>query len=106
MAAKGERELTIVVDANGTLFALDPVEALLGAVATEAFFERALHTAATLTMTGGWAPFTAIARAAYETTNAKLGLDAQGSDVLDALGELPPRPMRAGRSSWPAAPRS
>jgi 2-haloacid dehalogenase len=95
MAAARERELmppTAVFDANGTLFALDPVQELLGAAATEAFFQRALHSAAALTYAGVWAPFDEVARRALETTCAQLGLDVDQEAVLRALQELPPAP--------------
>jgi len=39
---------TVVFDANGTLFGLDPVQDLLGDAATEAFFQRTLHSAEAL----------------------------------------------------------
>jgi 2-haloacid dehalogenase len=80
----------IAFDANGTLFALDPVKELLGDAATEAFFERALHTAAVLTLAGLWAPFDEIAESALATACAQLGLDADRRAVLDAMKELPP----------------
>ena len=82
--------MRIAFDANGTLFALDPVEELLGEQATEAFFERVLHTAAALTFTGLWAPFDEIAERALATTCAQLGLDPDQRAVLDALKKLPP----------------
>jgi 2-haloacid dehalogenase len=83
---------TVVFDANGTLFGLDPVEKLLGAQATEAFFQRTLHSAAALTFAGEWAPFDEVARRALAATCAKLGLDVDQEAVLAALQELPPAP--------------
>lgn len=82
--------MKVAFDANGTLFALDPVEALLGAEAAEAFFERTLHTAASLTIAGVWAPFEEVAASALATACAKLELDADQDAVLAALKELPP----------------
>jgi 2-haloacid dehalogenase len=83
---------TVVFDANGTLFSLDPVQELLGAQATEAFFQRTLHSAAALTYAGTWAPFDEVARRALATTCAKLELDVDPQAVLQALQELPPAP--------------
>lgn len=82
--------MRIAFDANGTLFALEPVRAILGAEATEAFFERTLHTAAALSFAGLWAPFDEVAKRALATTCAKLELDADQDAVLAALTELPP----------------
>ena len=76
-------------DANGTLFELAPVEDLLGPVAAEAFFERTLHTAASLTLAGTWAPFDEVARGALATTCAKLGVEVDQDAVLRALSRLP-----------------
>lgn len=82
-------------DANGTLFGLDPVEELLGLAAAEAFFERTLHSAASLTLAGAWAPFAEVARDALATTCAKLGREVDVDEVLDALSELPAAPDAA-----------
>lgn len=82
-------------DANGTLFGLDPVERLLGPAATEAFFERTLHSAASLTLAGTWAPFAEVARSALATTCAKLELDVDQEAALRALSELPAAPDAA-----------
>src|SRR3954451_22396415 len=83
----------VVFDANGTLFELTLVEQALGsAVAAEAFFERLLHGAATLTLADGWTPFDELAASTLRTTCAKLGLDVDQQRVLAALQELPPAP--------------
>ena len=44
--------MNVVFDSMGTLFELTPVRERLGAAATEAWFERILHSAATLTVVG------------------------------------------------------
>jgi len=82
--------MRIAFDANGTLFALDPVKEILGGTVTEAFFQRTLHTAAALTFAGVWAPFDEVAKRALATTCAKLDLDVDQDAVLEALKELPP----------------
>jgi 2-haloacid dehalogenase len=80
---------TVVFDANGTLFDLAPVRDLLGPAATEAFFERTLHSAASLSFAGVWAPFDEVAARALATTCAKLELDVAQDEVLQRLAELP-----------------
>ena len=86
-------EAAIVCDSNGTLFDLAPVRAALGSAEhLEAFFERTLHSALTLTTIGAWAPFEEIARTALRTTVAKLELGVDQSSVLKALRELPAFP--------------
>jgi 2-haloacid dehalogenase len=84
----------IVFDANGTLFDLRAAApAVGGQTALEAWFERVLHGAATLSLTGAWAPFDELARAALATTCAKLGLeDVDVEAVLDRLERLPAFP--------------
>jgi 2-haloacid dehalogenase len=82
--------MNAVFDAMGTLFDLAPVRERLGAAATEAWFERILHSAATLTMLGEFVPFAELARTTLATTAAKLGIDADQSDVLAQLPQLPP----------------
>jgi 2-haloacid dehalogenase len=81
----------VAFDANGTLFALEPIERLLGRQATEAFFQRTLHTAAVVTLAGLWAPFEEVARRALATTCATLELDVDQEAALAALRELPPQ---------------
>jgi 2-haloacid dehalogenase len=84
---------TIVFDANGTLFDLAPVRALLGGEdRLEAFFQRTLHSAAALTLAGAWAPFDEVAAAALATTCAQLQLDVDQRRVREAMHELPPAP--------------
>ena len=84
----------IFFDANGTLFDLSPVgEALGGDERQEAFFERLLHSTASLTFAGIWLPFDQLAESVLATTCAKLGLDdVEQKQVLAAMKELPPYP--------------
>lgn len=82
--------MNVVFDAMGTLFDLAPLRDRLGAHATEAWFERILHSAATLTILGDFVPFEELARTTLATTCAKLGLDADQDDVLAQLQRLPP----------------
>jgi 2-haloacid dehalogenase len=82
--------MNMVFDAMGTLFDLAPVRKRLGDAATEAWFERLLHSAATVTMLGDFVPFKELARTTLATTTAKLGIDADRDDVLAQLQQLPP----------------
>lgn len=84
--------MNVVFDAMGTLFDLAPLRERLGADATEAWFERILHSAATLTIVGDFVPFKELARTTLATTTAKLGLDVDHDDVLAQLSRLPPMP--------------
>lgn len=86
---------TVVFDVMGTLFDLDRVRAAfvgLGAdpPALEAWFQRNLHEAATLTLVEDYRPFEEIAGSALRTTLSQLGLDPDRTEPLDALGELDP----------------
>jgi 2-haloacid dehalogenase len=82
--------MNLVFDAMGTLFDLAPLRERLGAEATEAWFERILHSAATLTMLGEFVPFTELARTTLATSCAKLGVEVDQADVLAQLQRLPP----------------
>jgi 2-haloacid dehalogenase len=85
---------TPVFDANGTLFDLTPVGDALGSGdRQEAFFERLLQSALTLTVVGVWIPFDQLAGSVLATTCATLGLDEVDQEqVLASLKELPPYP--------------
>ena len=86
----------VIFDVLGTLFSLDAVRAKLadaGAppAALEAWFERTLHGALTLTTVGEFRPFRDVARAALQTTLAQLELDvAQAEEILGGLSEVQP----------------
>jgi 2-haloacid dehalogenase len=82
--------MNVVFDALGTLFDLAPLRERLGAEVTEAWFERLLHSAATLTMVGEFVPFAELAPTTLATTCAKLDLDVDQPDVLAQLRRLPP----------------
>jgi 2-haloacid dehalogenase len=84
----------IVFDANGTLFDLRAVAPAVGGdVVLEAWFQRVLHGAATVTLAGTWTPFDELAAAALATTCAKLGLDpVDQAAALEALQQLPAFP--------------
>ena len=84
--------MNVAFDAMGTLFDLAPLRERLGAHATEAWFERILHTAAVLTIVGDFVPFKELARTTLATTAAKLDLDVDHKDVLAQLQQLPPAP--------------
>jgi 2-haloacid dehalogenase len=84
--------MNVVFDSMGTLFELTPLHERLGEAVTEAWFERTLHSAATLTMLGEFVPFAELAAATLETTCAKLGVDVDRDDVLAQLQQLPPAP--------------
>lgn len=97
---RGSRESgtrAVVFDVMGTLFALESVRerfVALGAPAPalEAWFQRILHEAATVTIVGSYRPFKELAAAALETTLAQLDLDPKQTEPLDALAELEPYP--------------
>lgn len=81
----------------GTLFSLERVRASfvgLGAAAPalEAWFQRILHQAATVTIVDEYRPFKELAASALRTTLAQLGLDPERTEPLDALAELDPYP--------------
>ena len=87
----------VVFDALGTLFQLRPLaERLeeLGAPegALDAWFERLLHSAAAVTLTGDFAPFAELARTALGTAGARFGVEVDPDDVLPLLARLPPYP--------------
>jgi 2-haloacid dehalogenase len=82
--------VNVVFDSMGTLFELSPLHERLGTAATEAWFERILHSAASLTILGDFVPFAELARTTLATTCAKLSLDVDQRDVVAQLEQLPP----------------
>src|ERR687888_1156840 len=86
----------VIFDVLGTLFSLEAVRAKLtdaGAppATLEAWFERTLHGALTLTTVGEFRPFREVARAALQATLAQLELDvAQAEEILAGLSEVQP----------------
>ena len=65
----------MLFDVFGTLFSLDPLQRKLRPPALEAWFERLLHSATSLTLARGFEPFADLAESTLKTTIAKLGLD-------------------------------
>ena len=84
--------MNVVFDSMGTLFRLTPLHERIGVAATEAWFERILHSAATLTILGEFVPFDELARATLSTTVAKLGLVVDEDEVFAELKRLPAAP--------------
>jgi 2-haloacid dehalogenase len=82
----------VLFDVLGTLFSLEPLQRKLRAPALEAWFERLLHSATSLTLAGGFEPFADLAESTLKTTIAKLGLKQDPKAILDALKQLPPDP--------------
>lgn len=87
----------VVFDVMGTLFSLERAResfVALGppAPALEAWFQRILHQAATVTIVDEYRPFKELAASALRTTLAQLGLDPERTSPLDALAELDPYP--------------
>lgn len=76
-------------DVLGTLFTLEPLQRKLRAAALDAWLERLLHSATSLTLAGQFEPFADLAETTLETTVARLGLKTDPRDVLDALKQLP-----------------
>jgi 2-haloacid dehalogenase len=82
----------VLFDVVGTLFSLDPLQKKLRATALEAWFERLLHSATSLTLAGQFEPFADVAESTLKTTIAKLGLKQDAKSILAALTQLPPDP--------------
>ena len=82
----------VLFDVLGTLFSLEPLQKKLRAPALEAWFERLLHSTATVTLTGGFEPFAELAESTLKTTVAKLGLKQDPKALLDLLRQLPADP--------------
>ncbi len=86
----------VIFDVLGTLFSLEAVRSRLAEIGAppatlEAWFERTLHGALTLTTVGEFRPFREVARAALQTTLAQLELDvAQAEEILAGLSEVRP----------------
>ena len=82
----------VVFDAFGTLFSVEPLRRRLRPAALEAWFERLLHSATSLTLAGQFAPFSDLAESTLRTTVAALGLKQDPKEILDLLQRLPPQP--------------
>ena len=89
-------ERAVVFDVMGTLFDLAPLQQRLGPAVLEAWFERLLHSATSLTLAGTFRPFKELARTTLETTAAKLELSLDSDEILAELSRLPAYPDAAG----------
>ena len=81
----------VVFDALGTLFQLRPLEERLEG-AFDPWFERLLHSAAAVTLTGDFVPFAELARTAVATTAARFGVELDADEILPLLQRLPSYP--------------
>lgn len=79
-------------DALGTLFDPSPLGERIGAPVFEAWFERTLHSAATLALVGEFAPFAQLARSTLATTASVLAVEVDVDATADELRRLPPAP--------------
>jgi 2-haloacid dehalogenase len=79
----------VLFDVVGTLFDVAPLQRRLRGSAFDAWFERLLHTATSLTLAGRFEPFADIAASTLKTTIARNGLSADPVEVLELLQELP-----------------
>src|SRR3954470_19425672 len=79
----------VLFDDVGTLFDVAPLQRRLRGSGFDAWFERLLHTATSLTLAGRFEPFADIAESTLKTTIAKNGLSADADEVLALLRELP-----------------
>jgi 2-haloacid dehalogenase len=87
----------VVFDLNGTLVDQEPLVRRLtelGAPAGsfQAWFERLLHSALTVSVAGEFAPFDELARSTLATTLAQLEVGADPDEVIALMGELPLAP--------------
>jgi 2-haloacid dehalogenase len=89
-------ERVVIFDVLGTLFSLDAVRTKLSELGAptatlDAWFERTLHSALTLTTIGEFRPFREMARAALQTTLAQLELEvASAEEILAGLSDVKP----------------
>ncbi|HEU5476783.1 MAG TPA: HAD-IA family hydrolase [Gaiellaceae bacterium] len=82
--------MNVVFDAFGTLFEPASLRESLGEAGFEAWFERTLQSAATMTLLGEFVAFADLARSTLATTCAILELDVDQDDVIAQLSRLPP----------------
>ena len=82
----------VLFDLFGTLLSLEPVQKKLRGAAFDAWFERLLHSATSLTLAGEFQPFSALAESTLKTTLARLERDVDPKPVLEALKNLEPYP--------------
>jgi 2-haloacid dehalogenase len=82
----------VIFDLFGTLLSLEPLQKKLRGAAFDAWFERLLHSATSLTLAGEFQPFSALAESTLRTTLARLERDLDPKPVLEALQSLEPYP--------------
>jgi 2-haloacid dehalogenase len=83
----------VLFDAFGTLFHLTSLEKKLGGKAElDAWFERLLHSAVSLSLAGEWQPFDELAQSTLKTALARTETSADADAVLGELRRLPPYP--------------
>jgi 2-haloacid dehalogenase len=82
----------VVFDLFGTLLSLDSVQKKLRGAAFDAWFERLLHSATSLSLANEFQPFSALAESTLKTTLAKLERDTDPKPILEALKGLQPYP--------------
>src|SRR5262245_22499874 len=78
----------VLFDLFGTLLSLESVQRKLRGAAFDAWFERLLHSATSLSLAGEFQPFSALAESTLKTTLARLDRDLDPRPILDALKEL------------------
>jgi len=92
------KRAAVVFDVLGTLFHLTPLEEKLGGKAQlDAWFQRLLHSAVSLSLAGEWQPFDKLAESTLKTALARMKSDLDADAVLAELQKLPPYPD-AGRA--------
>jgi 2-haloacid dehalogenase len=79
---------TVAFDANGTLFSMDAVREAMSSPAFEAWFNRTLHAAATVTFAGAYKPFA-------ELAESSLRVEGGPPEALAAMKRLDPYPDAA-----------
>src|SRR3954453_16537432 len=85
----------VLFDVVGTLFDVAPLQRRLRGSAFDAWFERLLHSATSLTLAGRFEPFADLAESSLKTTIAKLELKQDPKAILEVLKQLPPDPDAA-----------
>jgi 2-haloacid dehalogenase len=83
----------VLFDVVGTLVHLTPLEERLGGTAqADAWFERLLHSATSLTLAGEWQPFAELAESTLRTALARIHVDVDSDELLAELERLPAYP--------------
>jgi len=82
----------VLFDLFGSLLSLESVQRKLRGAAFDAWFERLLHSATSLSLAGEFQPFAALAESTLKTTLARLDRNVDPRPILDTLKELQPYP--------------